>query len=235
MQVIAAEELWHFPKSKQYNPGTGEKGLFDEYVNCFLKLKAEASGYPPDVVTNEQRQAFLDEFYRRENIVLDPSNIAHNSGMRALAKLMLNSFWGTCMHFFYPLCTEIWCRFLLYQVYVCVYNFPGKFGERTNMTKTLVTNDSAKYFSMITDPTLDVTQVHFVGEEKVLLHYKMKDELVVPNGKTNVVIAAMTTAHARMVLYDALEKLGADRTCYFDTAKYSEKRNIHPFFTELII
>jgi len=28
----------------QYNPQTGEGGQFEEYINTFLKLKAEASG-----------------------------------------------------------------------------------------------------------------------------------------------------------------------------------------------
>ena len=31
---------------KQYKPETGEGGLFVDYINTFLKLKAEASGYP---------------------------------------------------------------------------------------------------------------------------------------------------------------------------------------------
>jgi len=30
----------------QYNPETDEGGLFVDYKNPFLKLKAEASGYP---------------------------------------------------------------------------------------------------------------------------------------------------------------------------------------------
>ena len=30
----------------QYDVATGEGGLFVEYINKFLKLKAEASGYP---------------------------------------------------------------------------------------------------------------------------------------------------------------------------------------------
>jgi len=30
----------------QYNPETGEGGLFIDYINTFLKLKAGGSGYP---------------------------------------------------------------------------------------------------------------------------------------------------------------------------------------------
>uniref|UniRef100_A0A915K4H0 DNA-directed DNA polymerase n=1 Tax=Romanomermis culicivorax TaxID=13658 RepID=A0A915K4H0_ROMCU len=34
------------------------------------------------------------EVYNRENISLDPSKISKNPRERALAKLMINSFWG---------------------------------------------------------------------------------------------------------------------------------------------
>jgi hypothetical protein len=30
----------------QYDPTSGEGGLFVQYINTFVKLKAEASGYP---------------------------------------------------------------------------------------------------------------------------------------------------------------------------------------------
>lgn len=48
------------------------------------------------------------------------------------------------------------------------------------------------------------------------VHYKHTSEFVEMQGRTNVVIAALTTAHARLKLYSVLEKLG-DRTLYFDT------------------
>ena len=79
---------------------TGEHGLFDEYVNCFLKLKAEASGWPAWVLQgdekkiDENKDLFIKQFQWRENVVLEKENINYNPGMRALAKLMLNSFWG---------------------------------------------------------------------------------------------------------------------------------------------
>lgn len=44
-----------------------------------------------------------------------------------------------------------------------------------------------------------------------------KEEAREPNKTTNVVIAAFTTAYARMELYKYLEFLGPDRVYYFDT------------------
>ena len=42
----------------------------------------------------EQKQAYIDEYYEHEGIRLDPEKIEYNPGMRSLAKLMLNSLWG---------------------------------------------------------------------------------------------------------------------------------------------
>ena len=79
-------EVWHFPESSDR--------LFNEYVDTFLKIKQESSGYPKNCTTEEQRQQYVDEYLAVEGIQLDRSKIEHNPGMRALSKLMLNSFWG---------------------------------------------------------------------------------------------------------------------------------------------
>jgi len=39
----------------KYDPHTREGGLFEEYINTFLKLKAEASGYPAWVRSPEDK------------------------------------------------------------------------------------------------------------------------------------------------------------------------------------
>ena len=50
----------------------------------------------------------------------------------------------------------------------------------------------------------------------VNMRWKYKDDFVEPSGKTNVIIAAYTTAQARLKLYSYLEHLGP-RTLYADT------------------
>ena len=39
-------EVWHFDETEQYDPETKTGGLFSDYVNTFLKMKQEASGWP---------------------------------------------------------------------------------------------------------------------------------------------------------------------------------------------
>ena len=45
-------------------------------------------------VTDEQKKRYVDDIMENQGIQLDPSKIVYNPGLRALAKLMLNSFWG---------------------------------------------------------------------------------------------------------------------------------------------
>ena len=85
-QILKLHEVWHFPERSDE--------LFADYINTFLKIKQEASGYPKGVTTEEQKQRYIEEYFEREGIHLDPDKIEYNPGLRALAKLMLNSFWG---------------------------------------------------------------------------------------------------------------------------------------------
>lgn len=85
-QILQIHEVWHFPQQSDE--------LFKDYVNTFLKIKQEASGYPKDCTSEEQKRRYVDEYFEVGGIRLDPNKIEYNPGLRALAKLMLNSFWG---------------------------------------------------------------------------------------------------------------------------------------------
>ena len=89
--VLNLHEVWHWEET------TDE--LFKEYVDTFLKIKQEASGYPTWCVTDEQKQRYVDDYYEHEGIRLDPDKIEYNPGLRFLAKLMLNSLWGKLLVF----------------------------------------------------------------------------------------------------------------------------------------
>jgi len=83
---LEIEEVWHYENRKS--------GLFAEYINTFLKLKTEASGWPDDVITDMQKDAYIRDFYQHEGILLEKEKIIKNPGLRSLAKLCLNSLWG---------------------------------------------------------------------------------------------------------------------------------------------
>ena len=79
-------EVWHFKEHSDE--------LFQPYIKTFLKIKQEASGWPPKCETGEKKRNYLQDYEQHEGIQLDYDKVQKNPGLRSLAKLMLNSFWG---------------------------------------------------------------------------------------------------------------------------------------------
>lgn len=88
-----------------------DSSLFTKYVRTFMRLKIQASGWPTNVKTDDQRKEYLAEIERTEGIVIDPKDVCFNPGLRYakkkffsinyiiffryIAKLCLNSLWGS--------------------------------------------------------------------------------------------------------------------------------------------
>ena len=155
------------------------------YVDTWLKLKTEASGYPRWAETEEQKQRYREQYQAREDIVLNSQRIEKNPGRKATAKLMLNSFWG-------------------------------KFGENLRKTSTQTVTTPAHLYALVSDPTLDVTNVRICTDEVLEVCYQKNDDETVENGRTNIFIACFTTCYARLKLYSYLKRLG-QQVLYFDT------------------
>ena len=80
-------EVWHFTRNSN--------SMFSSYVDTFLKIKQEASGWPEWVGDDvDKRRQYLDDYRAKEGITLDPDKIDKNPGRRSPVKMMLNSFWG---------------------------------------------------------------------------------------------------------------------------------------------
>ena len=87
-EILKIHEAWHWGENQR------KRGLFAPYVNKFLKAKQEASGWPSDVETDEQKAKYVSEYEMHEGIQLEQDKIEINPGRKAVAKVMLNSFWG---------------------------------------------------------------------------------------------------------------------------------------------
>ena len=85
-RLVRIHEVWDFPQRR--------KGLFQPYVDTWLKIKQESGGYPNWVRTDTQKEKYIHCYEEKEGIRLDPTKIVKNPGRKATAKLMLNSFWG---------------------------------------------------------------------------------------------------------------------------------------------
>jgi hypothetical protein len=71
---------------------TNSGGLFAQYVNMFLKLEHESSGYPSWVHSEEDKADTLITT-GAEGISLDKASIFRNAGQRTLSKLKVNLCW----------------------------------------------------------------------------------------------------------------------------------------------
>ena len=212
-RVLQMHEVWHFPESSDE--------LFRDYVNTFLKIKQEASGYPKECVTEEQKQRYVQEYLEREGISLDPNKIEYNPGLRALAKLMLNSFWGMYVkyqgfysEFFFLVFFSSYEK-CLSDTYVRTFLL-GKFAQRPNMTKVEQISEVQTFLDYLTSDETNVLDANLVSDDLIEIHYENNENFIAPNAKTNVVIAAFTTAYARLKLYGVLDDL-QERVLYYDT------------------
>jgi DNA polymerase type B, organellar and viral len=80
--IVRIHEVWHYARKKEQ--------FWSSYIDVFLKIKQEASGWPVGVETDEEKDAYIQDYCEHEGIMLDKKKIAVNPGLRALAKLCMN-------------------------------------------------------------------------------------------------------------------------------------------------
>ena len=168
-QILHIHEVWHFPETRE--------GLFAEYVNTWLKIKEETSGWPEHIGNDPvKQQEHVTKYYEKEHIKLDPTKIEKNPGLQTLAKMMLNSMWG-------------------------------KFGQKRNKTQVKEFDDPIKFHEFHDSDKYDIRYMSVLSEQRVEIHYKhqLQDDPVSPN--LNIFIACFTTCWARLKLYKQLNKL----------------------------
>ena len=77
-------------------------------------------------------------------------------------------------------------------------------------------SDPHEYIEHMTNDGIEVTDLRYANREHVAVRWRYKDDFVEALPNTNVVLAAYTTAQARLKLYTLLEGL-QERVLYFDT------------------
>lgn len=76
--------------------------------------------------------------------------------------------------------------------------------------------DPAAFFKLVFNPAICTKSVRIVNDKMVQVNYDLLDDFVEVLANTNTVIAAYTTAQARLKLYSYIENL-QERVIYFDT------------------
>ena len=176
-RILRIHEVWHFQQQQE--------GLFKQYVNTWLQLKQEATGWPHWCDTESKKQQYVTQYKEKEGIDLDYARIQKNPGRKATAKLMLNAFWG-------------------------------KFGQRPNKPRTQTITSPSQLFPLLFHSHKNVSTLRICNEDVLEVVSTDIDDNVVPSNKTNVFIAAFTTAWARLRLYEALNVL-QKQVLYYDT------------------
>lgn len=168
--------------------------IFRGYIDTFYKLKAQASKKPDWVKTDADLDEYIRQFEEKEGITLDKDKISENPGLRAVAKLYLNSSWG---------------RLAMRDAH--------------NMMQTRIISDPNDFFRTLDNPAYnwDASNLDFTGTpgaEKALFSlYDNEDLCDGSNPNTNPVMGAFVTSYARIKLYRLLNDVGHDNVLYMDT------------------
>lgn len=162
--------------------------IFKTYVERFLKIKQEASGYPSWVKTEADKDEYVRTYYEQQGILLDKDKIKKNDGLRSFAKLCLNNLWG---------------RFGMRS-----FNDSRRIIRNYNDVLSVLTDK---------DVVQDTLNFHLFDDiDHAIATYETPNGDRDSMYTTNIYIAIFTTSWARLKLYSALEVLG-ERVLYMDT------------------
>ena len=95
-------------------------------------------------------------------------------------------------------------------------SFYGKFGQRTNMKKTVLIKDIKTLMNTLTDPSKLLIDFHIMNDDVIQVEYQHTEDFEQQSFNTNVTIAAFCTSWARLKLWSVMQRLG-DRVLYHDT------------------
>jgi hypothetical protein len=182
-KILELHEVHHFEEMRT--------GLYEPFVNKWLKIKQESSGWPSNDMSEIEKNKYIADYLKHENIQLTYDDIDKNPGRRATAKLILNSFWG-----------KLGQRDnMAHDVY---FDDPAKYFK-------LLTDSSLN----ISVPHIVCEDSDGQGG---LIHvsYTSKASFVKPAKNTNVYHAIFTTSQARLKLFGVMDALG-ERVLYHDT------------------
>ena len=174
-------------------------GFFQSFLGPLLKLKHEASGWPRPNMTEQERQQHIDTIAANDGVVIDASRVAKNPALRQMCKLFLNSAWG-------------------------------KFAQnpRKVETKLIDIADGDAVFAFFNSPAHEPTCLELWGDKHILVGRQPLQDGIRTTRFTNVVYGSITTAVARMCLYEAMSRVGAENLVYCG------KRDIRVFGNFLI-
>jgi hypothetical protein len=194
-RVLEVFEVYEYNVT-QYDRQNGEGGLFVDYINTFLKLKAEASGFPAWVRTPDDEDRYINTFFESEGVRLDHDAIRPNAAKRGIAKLCLNSMWGKL--------TE----------------------RRNRSQTKMITEPQELYRFLANPGIEVTTLLFVSNDVVWAAWRYIDDEMIPTLRHTNEVLGAYVTSGARIHLYTYLDRLQERALyCDTDSVFYVQKNN----------
>lgn len=92
----------------------------------------------------------------------------------------------------------------------------GRFGQASNKLQVQEFVDPQAFWAFLDSNQPDIRWVSPLHEDRVEVHYKMKEHCETDSPHPNIFVACFTTCWARLKLYDVMDQLG-DRLLYSDT------------------
>ena len=180
-KIVKVYEIYHY--------STRDK-IFSSYVNTFMKIKQESSGYPKSCyregkLDTDLVKKYIEEYTAHEGVTLDKDNIEYNPGKRTVMKALLNSLWG-------------------------------KLAQNEDCTAVSFIDDFYKLQQLVNDNTIEVTSLDFVDKNLARTTHRKTSEALTVLKNRNVIIASFVTAYAHLELFEVINKLGK-RVLYYDT------------------
>ena len=86
-------------------------------------------------------------------------------------------------------------------------SFWGKFDEQINKPTTVTVKDPSHLFSLLSDAALDISTLRLCTDDILEAVYTSVHDNAVKGTNTNNFVAAFTTCHARLKLYESLDTL----------------------------
>jgi len=90
-KVVKVYEIHHYSWAETYDPDIEGSGILAQYINTFLKVKQEASGWPSSCTDAEAKEAYIRRYQQHESIRLDKNKIEKNPILRAFGKVLCSS------------------------------------------------------------------------------------------------------------------------------------------------
>ncbi|CAO4369489.1 unnamed protein product [Caenorhabditis nigoni] len=182
-QITKYHEVWHWSDEKWF-----QGGFFDSFMTPLLKMKHEASGWPRENMSPEEKQAHIDAIRKDDGILMDTENIKKNPALRSLAKLFLNSTWGKFAQ--NPCKTD---------------------------TKLFPIHNAVEAVRFVTAPGFNPRCFEQWAGTHILVSRKPIKDNVQTSRFTNIVYGALTTSAARIKLFSAMKTVGSENIIYCDT------------------